>query len=212
MKVTDIDVDKILFISPFEVSSTPEESEGGFFKKLFGKKETVDPAAFYASEVKSRGVDMLREELLSSETVAWRQESPYQEYPIVVTPNYLFIPGEDIVRFDDIIKFGLFNYQGDCCLHWQYAMDRINEPYDPSYTGEYEGEETYEVDRFKVTLVMVDNVGQKFEYHFLMEKEDRQEFVSLLASRTGAPDYSDDDVLKGEFAEDFETTSRYGSL
>ena len=45
-----------------------------------------------------------------------------------------------------------------------------------------------------------------------MDKEDRSEFLSLILDHTGAVDYSDDDVLKGEFDEDYENNSRYSSV
>ena len=210
MKITDIDIDKILFVSPFE-TTREEEPSGGFLKKLFGKKET-SPSEFYKEEVKSRGVDLLREELTSEMVAAYQMQSPYQEYPVVITSEYLFFPGQDIVKLGDIRKVGLFNYMEHSGEHWQYAIDRMNEPYDPSHTSEYEGEETYEIDRFKVTFVIVDKAGQRFEYHFLMDKEDRPEFLSLILDHTGAVDYSDDDVLKGEFDEDYENNSRYSSV
>ena len=210
MKITDIDADKILFVSPVESAAEEEHSEG-FLKKLFGKKK-ISPNDFYREEVKSRGVDLLREELIDEVVAAYQMQSPYQEYPVVITSGYLFFPGEDIVKLDDIAKVGLFNYFGSSGDHWQYATDRINEPYDPSYTSEYEGEAAYEIDRFKVTLVIVDKIGQRFEYHFLMDKDDRSEFISLILDRTGAVDYSDSDVLKGEFDENFETDSRYYSI
>lgn len=200
MKITDIDVDKILFISPFEITTT-SSSEGGFLKKLFGKKlgKTMSPEEFYKDEVQKRGVDLLREELTSEDVVAWQQQSPYQEYPIVLTSSYLFIPGQDIICLDDILKFGMANLPGE---HWQYARDRMNEPYDPTYVSEFEGEETYEIDRFKVLFSTTDKFGQSFKYEFLMEVADRPEFVSLMKKRSGAVDFSDDDVLNGRFSID----------
>ena len=85
----------------------------------------------------------------------------------------------------------------------QYAVDRgIDTPYDPSYTSEFEGEEEYELERFKIRLIIVDEYGMRFIYDFYMEAADRRDFHKQLSDRCDGVDFTRNDVLNGTFEDD----------
>ena len=87
----------------------------------------------------------------------------------------------------------------------QYAEDRgLDTPYDPTYISEFEGEEEYELERFKIRLVIVDIYGMQFRYDFYMETSDRRDFHEQFANRCDGIDFTREDVLDGKFSEDYD--------
>ena len=199
MRITDIDIDKILCISMFSsaASADEEEEEGGFLKKLFSKKHKKEEN-FYEDKVREIGVEKLREEL-AGDVYAYRMEGVFDAPCLVLTDNYLIIEGEDILPLDDVQEFGLHNLASfDPCL-FQFATDRIGIPYDPSFVSEYEGEESFELSRFKVKLQIKDDYGQIFEYDVPMDIEDRKAFCKVMCDSWDVEDSSDQDCLEGTF-------------
>lgn len=81
-------------------------------------------------------------------------------------------------------------------------MDRFNDPYDPNYVSEFENEEGFELARFNIRLTITDKYNLMYEYVFPMEVADRRDFREKLYERVapyGAYDYSEEDVMVGEF-------------
>lgn len=197
MKITELDIEKILVDSNKGIYGSRREEDEGFFHKLFGKKKDEEP--YYEKMIREYGRDELKEEL-SSDFDCFRLEKTDWDKAVILTSNYLIIPGTDILPLYKIKAFAIYN------LHRtpfeQYALDRINEPYDPDYKSEYEGEENFELDRFNIRLVVVENDEERFEYIFPMEISDRKAFRDKLDERCIARDYSADDALEGWFDED----------
>ena len=148
MKTRDIDIDGILSVPGF-TSSYKDDESAGFFKRLFTKKKNEE--SFYMSRIKQIGTDVLYEELKGDIDAYWVKDAP-RDTVVVLTVNYLVLPGQDIIALDNIKKYGLYNIPQ--APFAQYALDRMDIPYDPYYVSEYEGEESYELDRFKICLVI----------------------------------------------------------
>lgn len=199
MKITDIDVDKILCVSVFS-GRDEEDHDEGFLKKLFGKKNK-DAESFYESKIKDIGVDFLREEL-TGDVIAFKMDNAADAPCVVLTDNYLIIEGHDVITISDIEEFGLRNLAYYDPGLFQFATDRIGIPYDPSFVSEYEGEEGYELGRFTVRLLIRDEYGQDFTYDIPMDIEDRREFCKAINESWAVCDISDEDCLEGKFVED----------
>lgn len=196
MEISDIDIDGILFARHVESSYSDDESEG-FIKKLFAKKKPQK--SFYESRMNQIGSDELYEELKGEIHAYWVKDAP-SDTVVILTSNYLVLPGQDIISLNKISKYGIYNIPQ--APFAQYALDRMDVPYDPYYVSEYEGEETFELDRFKICLVIIDIYGIRYKYDFLMECSDRRDFRNLLDSRCEGVDFTKDDVLNGTFDDD----------
>lgn len=130
------------------------------------------------------------------------QNSRSIEQSIILTENYLILCGQDIFPYYMIKEFGLYN-----CEEFpfaQYALDRISCPYDPDYASEYEDEETYELDRFKVRLILKDMDHAIYDYSCLLEVADRSAFCTLFAEKSMADELSASDVKNGAFPDEME--------
>ena len=145
------------------------------------------------------GRDELEQEL-SGEIDAYRIEKSDPMTTIILTENYLILPNQDIFPLENVKKFAL----GAVYLpeYMQYAQDREGVPYDPEYKSEYEGEESYELDRFNIDLVLADEENAIYTYTFPMEVSDRKDFRDRLSDRCIANDLSEDLVFEGKFNED----------
>ena len=197
MKIDNVNADDILGTANKGIYSSHHDEEKGFFKKLFGKKD--DDGSYFEKKVREIGREELEKEL-SGAIDAYLVEKADPKNTVVITEDYLIIPGKEIFPLYMIHEFGLGSewmppYQ-------QYAMDRIDVPYDPDFKSEYEAEEGYELDRFNVELVIRDEEQNMFVYSFPMEIPDRSDFRQRLLDRCIATEYSDEGVFEGKFNED----------
>ena len=123
---------------------------------------------------------------------------------VVLSHSYLIIPGKEIFPLYDVARFSIQNERDGDRPYEQYAIDRFDEPYDPSYVSEYENEEGFELARFNILLQIIDENNLRYEYVFPMEVADRKDFREQLNERLapiGAIDMSHEDVMEGQFTE-----------
>ena len=176
-----------------------EYEKQSFFSKLFKKKE-VPEKSFYEERIEEFGYDVLYSELNNNPSI-YHVRNTTIDKAVILTENYLILPGYEIFQLERISKYMICNLGH---MPWeQYAVDRgIDTPYDPSYTSEFEGEEEYELERFKIRLIIVDEYGMRFIYDFYMEAADRRDFHKHLSDRCGGVDFTRNDVLNGTFEDD----------
>ena len=200
MRIETIDIPLIL-PQPVSnrVSDYGEDEEQGFFSKLF-KKKAVPEKSFYESRIEEFGYDDLYRELSDSPSIYQVRNTAYDK-AVILTENYFILPGQEIFALERISKYVICNLGH---MPWeQYAEDRgIDTPYDPTYISEYEGEEEYELDRFKIRLVIIDKYGMQFIYDFYMEVSDRRDFYEKFSDRCDGVDFTREGVLDGRFSED----------
>ena len=201
MKVTDVNIDQVLYTEP--VMSRPYDSDeetGGFFKKLFKKKEEPE-VPFFNRRVEEFGRDELYEDIKDGYVAYMVKGAPF-ETMVLLSHNYLILPGKEIFPLCDVARFGIMNENAADRPYEQYAIDRINEPYDPNFVSEYEGEEGFELARFNVRLKITDENNLVFGYVFPMEIPDRQDFRDKLNERLapfGVIDESNEYAIQGRF-------------
>ena len=201
MKVTDVNIDQVLYTEP--VRSRPYDSDeetGGFFKKLFKKKDEPE-VPFFNRRVEEFGRDELYEDIKDGYVAYMVKGAPF-ETMILLSHNYLILPGKEIFPLCDVARFGIMNENAADRPYEQYAIDRINEPYDPNFVSEYEGEEGFELARFNVRLKITDENNLVFGYVFPMEIPDRQDFRDKLNERLapfGVIDESNEYAIQGRF-------------
>ena len=204
MKVTDINIDQVLYTEP--VSShyyDPDDETGGFFKKLFKKKDEPE-VPFFNTRVEEFGRDELHEDIKDGYNAYMVKGAPF-ETMVLLSHNYLILPGKEIFPLCDVAKFAIINENEEDRPYEQYAIDRFNEPYDPNFVSEYEGEEEYELNRFNVKLKITDENNLVFGYVFPMEVADRQDFRDKLNERLapyGVIDESSELAVEGHFSVD----------
>ena len=204
MKVTDINIDQVLYTEP--VSShyyDPDEETGGFFKKLF-KKNNEPEVPFFNTRVEEFGRDELYEDIKDGYNAYMVKGAPF-ETMVLLSHNYLILPGKEIFPLCDVAKFAIINENEEDRPYEQYAIDRFNEPYDRNFVSEYEGEEEYELNRFNVKLKITDENNLVFGYVFPMEVADRQDFRDKLNERLapyGVIDESSELAVEGHFSVD----------
>lgn len=203
-------VEPTIILGTIFASDYKDEEERGFFGKIFKKNKTnLQP---FEEAIANIGRDALVDELLDEDYVlAFTVDSSQTNLYVVLTENYLILPGKDIIDLNNVKKYGLFNeLEPDFA---QYAEDRMGIPYDPTFVSEYEGEEGFELKRFNVKFAYVDAIGLIFEYSFPMDVADRQEFYEYLSGRIESNrDYTSSFVLEGKFEEDPFDNSFYQML
>ena len=201
MKITDLNIDQLLYTKP--VRSQPyddDEEGGGFFKRLFAKKAEPE-IPFFNKRVEEFGRDELYDDVKDGYDAYIVKGAPF-ETMVVVSRSYLIIPEKEIFPLYKVFKFAIKNEHYGNRPYEQYALDRFNEPYDPNYVSEYENEEGFELARFNILLQIIDRNNLQYEYVFPMEVADRKDFRAVLNSRLeeiGVQDMSDEDVMVGEF-------------
>ena len=204
MKVTDINIDQVLYTEPVRTQPfDTEEETGGFFKKLFGKKEKPE-VPFFNTRVEQFGRDALYDDIKEGYDAYMVAGAPF-ETMVLLSRSYLIFPGKEIFPLYDVARFAIKNEHYGNRPYEQYAIDRFGKPYDPGYISEYEGEESFELDRFNVLLQITDENKVLYEYVFPMEVADRSDFRAKLNERLepiGAVDFSEEDVMEGRFPED----------
>ena len=204
MKVTDINIDQLLYIEPVKDRSYDhDEEENGFFKKLFSKKEKPE-VPFFTSRVEEFGKDTLYEDLKEGYDAYQVTGAPFDTM-VVLSRSYLILPGKEIFPLYDVERFAIKNEHYGNRPYEQYAIDRFDEPYDPNYVSEYENEEGFELSRFNILLQITDENNLLYEYVFPMEVADRRDFREKLNERLepiGAMDFSEEDVMEGRFPDD----------
>ena len=204
MKVTDVDIGLLLYTPAVADHGYDHgEEDQGFFKKLFSKKEEPE-VPFFNRRVEEFGRDALYDDIKEKCDAYMVKGAPF-ETMVVLSKSYLILPGKEIFPLYDVFKFAIQNECFDRRPYEQYAIDRFNEPYDPSYVSEFEGEESYELDRFNIMLTITDENKLDYEYIFPMEVADRKDFREQLNERLapiGALDFSDEDVMEGTFTEE----------
>ncbi len=181
-------------------SSYDEEEEKGIFSKIFKKPQST--LTVYEEQINKIGRDVLVDELLDEDYVlAYSIDSNQTKLYVVLTENYLILPGLDIITLENVRTYGLFNVLFPEFV--QYAEDRKGIPYDPNYVSEFEGEETFELDRFSIMFGYVDNYGIRYKYTIYMDIDDRKDFYEYLFARLeGKVDFTRQLVLDGEFEKD----------
>jgi len=203
MKITDINIGMLLYTSPAgsKVYDDAGENEG-FFNKLFSKKNEPE-IPFFIQRIEEIGRDTLYDDI-SEGYDAYLVPGAPEETTVVLSKNFLIIPGKEIFPLADVNRFAIYNIT-DPGIE-QYATDRINEPYDPSYISPYKGEEGYELARFNVRLVIIDDDNQRYSYTFPLEIADRRDFRAQFNARFdrigGIEDFSLEDVMDGVFDEE----------
>lgn len=208
MKVTDINLDQLLYTEPVKSQpyDSPEE-EGGFFKKVFAKKKEPE-VPFFNTRVEEFGRDEIYNDLMEGYDAYYIQGAPF-ETMVVLTSCYLILPGREIFPLYDVERFALKNEYAGNRKYEQYAIDRKGIPYDPAYVSEFEGEESFELDRFNVLLQITDENHLLYEYVIKMEVPDRKDFRARLIERLevggGAIDLSEEDAIEGLFVDDSDT-------
>lgn len=204
MKVTDINIDQVLYTEP--VRNRPYDSDeetGGFFRKLFKKKDEPE-VPFFNTRVEEFGRDELYEDIKEGYDAYMVKGAPF-ETMVLLTNNYLILPGKEIFPLCDVARFAIINESPADRPYEQYAIDRFNEPYDPNYVSEYEDEESFELDRFNVKLKITDENNLVYGYVFPMEVADRKDFREKLNERLapfGVVDGSSEFAIEGRFPED----------
>ena len=204
MKVTDINIDQVLYTEPVRSCNYDSDEEtGGFFKKLF-KKNNEPEVPFFNTRVEEFGRDELYEDIKDGYNAYMVKGAPF-ETMVLLSHNYLILPGKEIFPLCDVAKFAIINENEEDRPYEQYAIDRFNEPYDPNFVSEYEGEEEYELNRFNVKLKITDENNLVFGYVFPMEVADRQDFRDKLNERLapfGVIDESSELAVEGHFSVD----------
>ena len=204
MKVTDINIDQVLYTEPVRSCNYDSDEEtGGFFKKLFKKKNEPE-VPFFNTRVEEFGRDELYEDIKDGYNAYMVKGAPF-ETMVLLSHNYLILPGKEIFPLCDVAKFAIINENEEDRPYEQYAIDRFNEPYDPNFVSEYEGEEEYELNRFNVKLKITDENNLVFGYVFPMEVADRQDFRDKLNERLapfGVIDESSELAVEGHFSVD----------
>ena len=201
MKITDVNIDQVLYTEP--VRNRPYDSDeetGGFFKKLFKKKDEPE-VPFFNTRVEEFGRDELYEDIKEGYDAYMVKGAPF-ETMVLLSHNYLILPGKEIFPLCDVARFAIMNENASDRPYEQYAIDRINEPYDPNFVSEYEGEEGFELARFNVRLKITDENNLVFGYVFPMEIPDRQDFRDKLNERLapfGVIDESNEYAIQGRF-------------
>jgi len=204
MKITDLNIDQLLYTKP--VRSQPyddDEEGGGFFKRLFAKKAEPE-IPFFNKRVEEFGRDELYDDVKDGYDAYIVKGAPF-ETMVVVSRSYLIIPEKEIFPLYKVFKFAIKNEHYGNRPYEQYAIDRFDKPYDPNYISEYEGEESFELDRFNVLLQITDKYNLFYEYVIPMEVADRSDFRAKLNDRMaqiGVIDDSDEDVMEGRFPDD----------
>ena len=183
------------------VSDYDEDEKQGFFAKLFKKKD-VHEKSFYENRIDEFGYDELYGELNNSPVIYQVRNTSYDK-AVILTEKYFVLPGQEIFPLERISKYVICNLGQ---MPWeQYAEDRgLDTPYDPTYISEFEGEEEYELERFKIRLIIVDKFGMQFRYDFYMEASDRRDFHEQFSDRCDGMDFTREDVLDGKFSEDYD--------
>ena len=204
MKVTDINIDQVLYTEPVRSCNYDSDEEtGGFFKKLLKKKNEPE-VPFFNTRVEEFGRDELYEDIKDGYNAYMVKGAPF-ETMVLLSHNYLILPGKEIFPLCDVAKFAIINENEEDRPYEQYAIDRFNEPYDPNFVSEYEGEEEYELNRFNVKLKITDENNLVFGYVFPMEVADRQDFRDKLNERLapfGVIDESSELAVEGHFSVD----------
>ena len=204
MKVTDINIDQVLYTEPVRSCNYDSDEEtGGFFKKLFKKKNEPE-VPFFNTRVEEFGRDELYEDIKDGYNAYMVKGAPF-ETMVLLSHNYLILPGKEIFPLCDVAKFAIINENEEDRPYEQYAIDRFNEPYDPNFVSEYEGEEEYELNRFNVKLKITDENNLVFGYVFPMEVADRQDFRDKLNERLapyGVIDESNELAIEGRFPDE----------
>lgn len=204
MKVTDINIDRLLYTEPVRKQRYDnDEEERGFFKKIFSKKDEPE-VPFFNTRVEEFGRDALYDDIKEGFDAYIVTGAPF-ETMVVLSRSYLILPGKEIFPLYDVERFAIKNEHYGNRPYEQYAIDRFDEPYDPSFVSEYENEEGFELDRFNILLQITDENHLQYEYVFPMEVADRKDFRAKLNERlgpVGALDLSDDDVMEGRFPDD----------
>ena len=204
MKVTDINIDQVLYTEPVRSHNYDSDEENeGFFKKLFKKKDEPE-VPFFNTRVEEFGRDELYEDIKDGYNAYMVKGAPF-ETMVLLSHNYLILPGKEIFPLCDVAKFAIINENEEDRPYEQYAIDRFNEPYDPNFVSEYEGEEEYELNRFNVKLKITDENNLVFGYVFQMEVADRQDFRDKLNERLapyGVIDESSELAVEGRFPDE----------
>lgn len=210
MRLDNIDASVILGSKAKRAYQYEKEEEQGFWGKLFGKKKNYLPP--FESELNRIGEDVIIAELSdSNNAVGYSVDKNQTDIFVILTENYLILPEQDIIELDKIVKYGLFNSLNPDFA--QYAEDRMGIPYDPNYVSEYEGEETYELDRFNVLFAFVDKYNLIFKYTLRIEVSDRREFYDELTKRLeDKVDWTSRYVLEGTFEPDSYDTKYYDMI
>ncbi|MBO4579094.1 MAG: hypothetical protein J5715_02955 [Clostridiales bacterium] len=203
MKVTDINIDQLLYTKPVSGHAYDRDEEGvGLFKKMFAKKEPEIP--YFNTRVEQFGRDELYNDIKEGYDAYIVKGAPF-ETMVVLSKSFLIIPEQEIFPFYDIIRFAIKNPPYGERLFEQYAIDRFDEPYDPTYVSEYENEEGFELDRFNILLEITDENSLIYEYVIPMEVADRKDFRAKFNERMseiGVVDSSEDEVMEGRFPDD----------
>ena len=204
MKVTDVDISQLLYTPVVADHQYDHDEEGqGFFKKHFSKKEKPE-VPFFNKRVEEFGRDALYDDIMEKCDAYIVKGAPF-ETMVVLSRSYLILPGKEIFPLYDVFKFAIKNERYDNRPYEQYAIDRFDEPYDPTFVSEYDNEEGFELDRFNIRLMITDENNIDFEYVFPMEVAERRDFRDQLNERLapiGAHDFSDEDVMDGQFTEE----------
>jgi len=204
MKVNDINIDRLLYTEPVRDKPYDNgEEDGGFFRKLFSKKNEPE-VPFFNTRVEEFGRDALYEDIKEGCDAYIVNGAPF-ETMTVLSQSYLILPGKEIFPLFEIAKYGIYNEPESKRNYEQYAIDRFDEPYDPDFVSEYDNEEGFELDRFNIWLILIDRNNIRYEYVFPMEVPDRKDFRAQLNERLSpinAEDHSAEDVMEGRFSED----------
>lgn len=197
MKITDIDVESILYFDPTEKEEFEADAKynKSFFGRFFGQGRTgFEEGEPYWHKIDRYGRDTLERELYG-DVVGYSYDDYPVETGVVLTEHFMIFPASEIIRFDEIEKFGLFNHC-DSRLH-KFIMDRLGQPYDPYIINpRYEEDPDEELESGAV-LYIVTKEGKLIQDAIDLEVQYRKELVDLIATRSGAPDLSTEDVLEG---------------
>lgn len=154
----------------------------------------------FQKQISKYGTDDISNSIREDDTTAYIIAENCPQSLIILTDMYPILPDKDVFLMSDIIEYGLA-YENNNPDFAQYAEDRMGMPYDPNFVSEYEGEETFELDRFSVLLVIKDSVGIISQYTIYLDVNDRTDFLDILSSKTQgfAYDISDTLAVEGKF-------------
>lgn len=176
--------------------------EETFFSKLFAKMKENDDEFSYEGLIEKYGKDDLIDDLSNNPLVFAVDKNDLKTY-VVLTDYNIYIPGQIIMPYFEISAFKLF-YNEDEPFQ-TYAEDRKGIPYDPGFVSEYEGEETFELDRFSINLQIIDDSDKQYGLNFkiYLDVGDRDRFVREFRMRAEVEDYTSQDAIDGIFPEGF---------
>ena len=126
MKITDLNIDQLLYTKPVKTQSYEDDEEGGgFFKKLFSKKAEPE-IPFFNQRVEEFGRDELYDDIKEGYDAYIVKGAPF-ETMVVLSRSYLILPEKEIFPLYDVTRFAIKTEHYGNRPYEQYALDILYE-------------------------------------------------------------------------------------